>query len=438
MQKKLTKWPSSNYEIELIVTPVELEKAKASVIKEFQKDMDLPWFRKGFVPLDMVEKGIKAEYLQMGIYEEVVNLWIQETLKENNEIKFIWEPYDFNQKQEKEETIITMKLDSYPEVEIHDANRQSEKMDKIDTKVTQEEIDNAITSIKKNYADYQEAETITLDTVSKIFVEYLDADWNIADKSNIYLWEQEFAEEKFFSETFIGKKKDESFTISYDTKKIPTLLINQKENLNIKDVRFIIKDIKKVVLPELTSETIEKLFGKESEVKTQEQLVAYIEKEIGKQKEDANLMQTIDTFLQKVQSKYMKVSIPQTLIIEEFKVRLKSFEERFWGEEKLNQYYTKIWDEKKTQMTEEIKKSSKLSLEKFFILQKITEELWIDVDRQKSENLEVEKQIYAKLSWKEQGSSKIEKEVKKEVLKEKKEPKTPKAKTTKTTKAKKE
>jgi FKBP-type peptidyl-prolyl cis-trans isomerase (trigger factor) len=117
----------------------------------------------------------------------------------------------------------------------------------------------------------------------------------------------------------------------------------------------------------------------------------------------------------------MKVYIPQTLVLEEFKVRLKSFEERFGWEDKLKQYYTQIWDEKKAQMMEEIKTSSKFSLEKFFILQKITEELWIIVDRQKSDNLEVEKQIYQKLYWKEQGSTSPKEEVK-----EKKEPKAPK------------
>lgn len=430
MQKKLTKWVSSNYEIQLTITPSELDKAKIEVIKQFQKDMELPWFRKWFVPLDIVEKNIKAEYLQMWIYEEVVNLWIQETLKENAEIKFIWEPYDFNQKKEKEETIITMKLDAYPEVEIIDSKRQDEKMDKINIEVSQEEIDNAITSIKKNYADYQETDIITLDTVSKILVEYLDTDWNIIDKSPIYLWEQEFNEEKFFQETFIDKKKEESVTIPYDNKKIPTLLVNNKEN--IKEMRFIIKDIKKIVLPDLTSETIEKLFGKESEVKTNEQLLEYIKNEIAKQKWDNALMQTIDNFLQKIQSKYMKIYIPQTLVTEEFKVRLKSFEERFGWEEKINQYYTQIWEEKKTQMIEEIKKSSKLSLEKFFILQKITEELWITVDRQKSENLEVEKQIYERLSSKEQASN--AKQATKETIKEKKESKTPKAKTTKSKK----
>jgi FKBP-type peptidyl-prolyl cis-trans isomerase (trigger factor) len=149
------------------------------------------------------------------------------------------------------------------------------------------------------------------------------------DKSHIYIGEQEFNEDKFFSENFVNKKKEEAFLIEYNSKKIPTVLINNKENLTIKEFKCTIKDIKRVVLPELTTETIEKLFGKESEVKTYEQLITYINKEIHKQKEDNTLMQTIDAFLQKIQSQYMKVSIPQTLIIEEFKVRLKSFEERF-------------------------------------------------------------------------------------------------------------
>ncbi len=434
MQKEITKWPSSNYEIQLTVTSIELEKAKTQAIKQFQKDMELPWFRKGFVPINVVEKNINPEYLQMGIYEEIVNTWIQETLKENQQIKFIWEPYDFNQKKEDSNTIITLKLDAYPEVQITDSNRKDSPIDNIDIQVSQEEIDNAISSIQKNYADYQDVNTISLDTVSKIFVEYLDKDSNILDKSNIYIWEQEFAENKFFPDNFIDKSKDQDFSISYDIKTIPTLLINAKTDLDIKQIKFTIKDIKKIVLPELTTTTIEKLFGKESEVKTYEQLLEYIKKEITKQKYDNTLMQNIDKFLQTIQSKYMNVFIPQTLINEEFKVRLKSFEDRFGWEEKLNQYYTQIWEEKKNEMLQEIKKSSKISLEKFFILQKITEELWIEVDRQNSKNLEVEKQIYQKLSVKEQSSTKIEKTTKQnkeETNKEKKEPKTTKSKTTK-------
>jgi hypothetical protein len=63
-------------------------------------------------------------------------------------------------------------------------------------------------------------------------------------------------------------------------------------------------------------------------------------------------------------------------------------------------------------MMEEIKTSSRLSLEKFFILQKITEELGLDVDRQKSQNMEVEKLIYQKFSQNQQRSDqKEEKEI---------------------------
>lgn len=428
MQKKLTKWNLANYEIQLIVTPTENQKAKDKVLKEFQKDMDVQWFRKWHVPMNMVEQNVKPEYLQIGIYEEVINIWIQELLQENKDIKFIWEPYDFNQKQEGEDTVITMKLDIYPQVEILDPKWNEKKMDEIKVEVTPQEIDNAINSIKKNYAEYKDADTITIDSVSKVFVEYLDKDWNVLDKSHIYLWEQEFAEDKFLKDTFLNKKKEEIIQIKYDEKTTPTLLINKKENLTISDIKFTLKDIKQIVLPEINEETLTKLFGKESEVKTLEQLNTYITNEITKQKEDNMLMQTIDWFLQKIQPKYMKISIPQTLINEEYNVRLKSFEERFGWKERVEQYYTQIGEEKKNEMLEEIKKSSKISLEKFFILQEITKELWIDIDRQKSQNLEVEKQIYAKLSWKKQSSPKAESPKKDKEEKAKKAPGKPKAK----------
>jgi FKBP-type peptidyl-prolyl cis-trans isomerase (trigger factor) len=67
-----------------------------------------------------------------------------------------------------------MKLDVYPQVEINDDTRKQEKIETIDIQVSQEEVNNAINSIKKNYADYQDTDTLTLDTVSKILIEYLD------------------------------------------------------------------------------------------------------------------------------------------------------------------------------------------------------------------------------------------------------------------------
>jgi FKBP-type peptidyl-prolyl cis-trans isomerase (trigger factor) len=90
--------------------------------------------------------------------------------------------------------------------------------------------------------------------------------------------------------------------------------------------------------------------------------------------------------------------MPQTLIHEEFKSRMANLEQRFGGQEKVAEYFKQLWDEKTKQFVEDISKASQDSLEKFFILQKITEELKIDIDRQKAWKLEVEQKLYDKVS----------------------------------------
>jgi FKBP-type peptidyl-prolyl cis-trans isomerase (trigger factor) len=43
------------------------------MLKEFQKDYEAPGFRKGFAPIDLVEKNVKPEYIQIGAYEKLIS-----------------------------------------------------------------------------------------------------------------------------------------------------------------------------------------------------------------------------------------------------------------------------------------------------------------------------------------------------------------------------
>ncbi|MBU0627297.1 hypothetical protein KKH82_07990 [Patescibacteria group bacterium] len=172
----MTKGDQSHYEIELIVSKDDFEKAKKQIMKDFQKDLDLPGFRKGHAPMDKVEENIKPEYLTIGSFEHLVNLGLQEIVKENEKIRFIGEPYGIDQKKEGDDTIITIKLDVFPEVEVINDDRKKHSMKKIETEVKQEEINEAMLRLKKNYADYKEVDTIAEDTVSKIALSYLDKD----------------------------------------------------------------------------------------------------------------------------------------------------------------------------------------------------------------------------------------------------------------------
>ena len=179
MEKKVKKGTHANYDIQLVITAKEYEDAKLIILKEFQKDYEAPGFRKGAAPLDMVEKNIKPEYISIGIYEKLINIGLQEILKEQPELKLIGEPYDLKQEKKDDNTIVDLKLDIFPEVEVLTNDREKAEVAPIDNTATQEEIDGTLMNIQKQYADYQDTDSIQLDTISKITLDYLDEEGKI-------------------------------------------------------------------------------------------------------------------------------------------------------------------------------------------------------------------------------------------------------------------
>jgi FKBP-type peptidyl-prolyl cis-trans isomerase (trigger factor) len=185
---------------------------------------------------------------------------LQEILKEQPELKLIGEPYDLKQEKKGEDTIIDLKLDIFPEVETINNDREKQSVTPIDNTATQEEIEGTLTNIRKQYADYQDTESIQLDTISKIALEYLDKEGKVVHTGHTYVGEQEFAEDPFFPKTFLNKKKDESFEIAHDEKKLPAVLHNKKSDIKAEKIKLTVKDVKKVVLPEMTPDMLKKLF----------------------------------------------------------------------------------------------------------------------------------------------------------------------------------
>lgn len=392
MDTKLQKGNKSNYEITLIVDQKEQEKAKKSIIEHFKKDMDVPWFRKGQAPDEMVLEKVNPQYLSIGIIEQLINDGIRKILEENKDIKFIGEPFDLNQKQEKDNLNITFKLDVFPEIEIKDENWKKEKVNKINTTVDNEEVNNAIENLKRNYAQYEETDKINNQTVSKIQVSFLDKSGNELEKRTIYVWKEEFDKDKFYSETFDKKIKDEEVEVTYK-KTLPEALIAKKDEAETKKVKFTIKDIKKVVYPDFNEESLKKLFWPESTVKNEEELREYIKTEIKKQKEDTDLIKSIEDFLNKVKTS-ITIEIPKTLIDQEFKNRMDNLEKRFWWKEQTESYFKQLGEEKEKEFKNDIIKAATESLEKFFILQEVVKQLKLEVNREETQNLNVEKKLY--------------------------------------------
>jgi len=158
-----------------------------------------------------------------------------------------------------------------------------------------------------------------------------------------------------------------------------------------------IKDVKKIVLPEMTPDMLKKLFWDDTKLQNQDDLVAYIKESIEHQKYDQELIKKIEEVLQSLRNKSLKVVIPQTLVNEELKSRIKNLEERLGGKEKMEAYFKNMGDEKAKAFFEDITKAAEESLEKFFILQKFTQLLKLDVDRNNAAHMAVEQKLYDKL-----------------------------------------
>lgn len=415
MKKKVTKGKQSHYEIVLHIDTTDQNKAQQRVITHFQKDLQLPGFRKGFVPMNMVMEHIRPEYIQIGMLEQLINAGLQEVLKENPDVRFIGEPYDIKRDEKGEELQIAMFLDVYPEVEISGKDRTKKGMKAVDTKVTNDEIEQALTQLKKSYADYKEADTIQEDGVAKISLTYHDDKGDTIDTTNTYIGEQEFSASPFYKKNFVGKKKGELVEIAYGAKDLPESFKYTKSDAKPKKIVCEIKDVKQVVLPTFDEETLKKLFPDESTVKSEKDLKEYIKKSLEERKFQEGLLQHVDEYLNSLKGD-LAVNIPKTMIEQEFQSRMKNLHQRMGGEERAKQYLEGMGEDKAKAFTDDIKKAALESLEKFFILQKVTELLDLDIDRSSQKDLEVEKKLYDVLV---NGVSVPKKEKKVEVSKEK-------------------
>lgn len=395
MKYELNKWNKSNYEIIITVAKSDLDTYKTSVLKKFAKDFDAPWFRKWQAPISMVEQKMDPMYLQMWIYEEVVHSWLDKILEENKDIHFIWNIYDVNENSWEKDFSISFKLDVYPEVEIKNKNWESVKINEINSEVSDEEFNQTIDNLKRQYAKYEDTSTMTWETVSKIKFDFLDEDWNVLDSWTAFVWKEDISENKIF-EKLIWKTKEDNIILKYEHDKFPHIIHYHKDDKVPSKISISLIDIREVVLPELDDKWVQELF--KWEVKSYDELKEKVIDTIKEQKYSKLLVESIEWYITAV-SESISVTIPRTLIEKEEESRMSALEQRFWWKEWMKKYFEKMSDEEKNNIKSEINQASESSLLKFFVFRHITEALWIDKDVDWNTPLDVEKKVYEKLVW---------------------------------------
>ena len=405
MKLSIEQGKASNYQVSFTLTPEDFTKNKDKALQSFQKDMDVPGFRKGHVPLSMVESRIQPQYITMTILENAITDSMKTLLDQHKDKQFIGQPYNIDQKQEKENTVVTYSIDVFPQVQVANKKREKISTKALEVTLEHEEIDKALDSIRRQHASYEDVDTMSEDTITKLKFRILDKEGKEIDKGSVYVGKEEYDEFAWFTKHLIGHKKGLIDPIKY-SKDVPAVIKVKDEEAKPDTIQFEVIDIKRSVLPDLNDpKTLKKIFPEEPVFHNEGDVVAKITEVLADHKQKESLVALIEDLLTEAHES-LEVTIPQTIVEQELESRLKRVQENFGGKDAMEHYLKTIGEEKAKTMVDELRDAATKSLEKYFSFQKLTE-LFEVKDINRNAELDAEIKFYEKVTGKKFADVKV-------------------------------
>ena len=304
---------------------VEAEKFDAALTRAYKKNVknfNVPGFRKGKVPMNVVKKYYGIEVL----LEDAVNFAIEgsysEVLKENNIIPVDYPKIDVVEVGEGKDFVYTAEVTVYPEVELGEYKGLS--IEKKTYEVTEEEVSKKLKEMQEKNARIETKEEGTVENGNIAVIDfkgYVDGEAFQGGEGNDY--SLEIGSKTFidtFEEQLVGAKVNDTVEVNV------TFPENYgKEELNGKPAKFevTIKEIKVKELPELDDE-----FAKEtSEFDT----IADLKADVTKKLEEANAERAEREFEEAVITAVAgnaKVEIPEVMVEKEVDKMVQNLQQR--------------------------------------------------------------------------------------------------------------
>ena len=339
MKCKLEKTENAN-EVKFEIT-VEAEKFEDAIKKVYfqnAKYFNIPGFRKGKAPMQIVEKYYGKEIFYEDAFNEVAQDALEEAISENK-LDIVARPEIDNVKQMEKgkDLIFTVVLQTKPEAEL--GKYKGIEIPKIEYNVTDKDINHELEHMQEHNSRLISVEDRPVkkgDTVTIDFEGFADDKAFEGGKAENY--ELEIGSNTFipgFEDQIIGMKLEEEKDVNV---KFPKEYFSK--DLADKDATFKVKlhEIKKKELPKLDDE-----FAKDaSEFDTLDELKEDIKKRLEKQNKDREKYETEEAVV-KALCENVKVDIPSGMIETEVDRMYKDFENRLlYQGAKLEQYLKMI------------------------------------------------------------------------------------------------
>ena len=334
MNCKVEKTKNANeVKLELTIEAQKFDEAIKKVYFKSAKYFNIPGFRKGKAPIQIVEKYYGKEIFYEDAFNEVAGEALEEALTENK-IEAVSRPdVDVKQIGKGQDLIFTAVLQTKPEAEL--GKYKGIEIKKVEYNVKDEDIDHELHHMQEH-----NARLVTVDNraVKKGDITVIDFEGFVDGKAfeggKAENHELEIGSGSFipgFEDQLIGMKIDEEKDVNV---KFPEEYFSK--DLAGKDATFKVKlhEIKKKELPKLDDE-----FAKDvSEFDTLEELKADIKAKQEKQNAEKEKYETQDAVIKAV-CENIKVEIPSGMIEMEIDNMLKDIETRLsYQGLKLEQY----------------------------------------------------------------------------------------------------
>ncbi len=323
MNCKLEKTENANeVKFEITVEAAKFEDAMKKVYFKSAKYFNIPGFRKGKAPMQIVEKYYGPEIFYEDAFNEVAQEALEEAVEENK-LDVVSRPeVDVKQMEKGKDLIFTVVMQTKPEAEV--SKYKGIEIKKVEYNVTDEDIEHELHHMQEHNSRLISVEDRAVesgDTTTIDFEGSVDGVPFEGGKAENY--DLEIGSNTFipgFEDQIIGMKIDEEKDVKV---KFPEEYFSKE--LAGKDAVFKVKlhEIKKKELPELDDE-----FAKDvSEFDTLKELKADIKAKKAKQNEEKAKYETQDAVIKALCEK-TKVEIPSGMVEMEVENMLKDFEQR--------------------------------------------------------------------------------------------------------------
>ena len=323
MNCKVEKTENANeVKLEITVEAEKFENAMKKVYFQNAKYFNIPGFRKGKAPMNIVEKYYGAQIFYEDAFNEVATEAYEEALTENK-IDVVSRPeVDIVQMEKGKDLIFTAVVQTKPEVKL--GKYKGIEIQKIEYKVDKKDVDHELEHMQEHNSrlvtvddrPLENGDTATIDFEG--FVDGVAFEGGKAEGHELEIGSGTFI--PGFEEQLIGMEleNEEEIKVTFPKEYF-------SKDLAGKDATFKVKlhDIKKKELPELDDE-----FAKDvSEFDTLEELKKSIKEKLTKNKEQREKYETEEAVLKAV-CEDSKLDIPSGMIELEIDNMLKDFEQR--------------------------------------------------------------------------------------------------------------